>query len=122
MWSPPSVVTLPGHQGTLGLRIRRALVRMKRNETRKAAKTNRTDDWVDPDPLMLMLSAAIGRPSSHAAGSGERVLRTFRHEPPERRRRGVRRDQRPGDRLAVPRDHLALRSRLDLGNRPRLLR
>src|SRR3954471_996275 len=40
--NPPSVVTLPGHHGTFGLRMRRALVRMKRKEMRKAAKSSRT--------------------------------------------------------------------------------
>src|SRR5829696_1322275 len=34
---PPSILTLPGHQDTFGLRIRRALVRMNRNESRKKA-------------------------------------------------------------------------------------
>ena len=41
MWSPP-VVTLPGHHGTLGLRINRVLVRMNRNEPRKPTKTRNT--------------------------------------------------------------------------------
>src|SRR5437764_12093222 len=84
MWRPPSVVTLPGHHGTLGLRIRRALVRMNRKETRNAAKTKRTEDRVDPDPLMLMLSAAIPRQSSHAAEWRDMGLRTFWHERRER--------------------------------------
>src|SRR2546421_8924894 len=35
------VVTLPGHHGTLGERMRRALVRMKRKEIRKATNATR---------------------------------------------------------------------------------
>src|SRR5436190_19219609 len=116
MWSPPSVVTLPGHQGTRGLRIRRALVRMKRKETRKAAKTRRTDDWVDPESWMLIPIAAMTAASSHEVTPSrpEIGLRTSRHERQRQpRRRGFRGDQRPRDRVAVPRHHLAFRGRLD---------
>ena len=35
------VLTLPGHQGTRGLRIRRALVRMNRKVARKAASNTK---------------------------------------------------------------------------------
>ena len=35
--SPPLVLTLPGHHGTRGLRMSRALVRMNRNDARNAA-------------------------------------------------------------------------------------
>src|SRR5438093_4111420 len=125
MWRPPSVVTLPGHQGTRGLRIRRALVRMNRKETRKAAKRRRTDDWVDPEPWMLIPIAAMTAASSHAAIPLrlEIGLRTSRHErQPERPRRGFRGDQRARDRVALPGHHLAVRGRLDPRDPARLAR
>src|ERR1700678_2609582 len=40
---PLSVVTLPGHQLTRGLRIRRALVRMNRNAARNAPSRMKTE-------------------------------------------------------------------------------
>src|SRR3954447_15664880 len=61
-WSPPSVVTLPGHHGTFGLRISRALVRMNRNAIRNAANTSRTLVRTAPEPpsrLRSMLIASI---------------------------------------------------------------
>ncbi len=42
MCRPPSVVTLPGHHGTFGLRISRALVRMNRNDEEERCQENET--------------------------------------------------------------------------------
>jgi hypothetical protein len=63
---------------------------MKRKETRKEAKTRRTDDWVDPEPWMLIRIAAMTAGSSHAGGthSGPEIgLRTSCHERQRERRR-----------------------------------
>jgi hypothetical protein len=48
---------------------------MKRKETRKAAKTRSTDDWVDPEPWMLIPIAAMTAASSHA-GEPPQALRS----------------------------------------------
>ena len=45
-WSPPSVVTLPGHHGTFGLRISRALVRMNRNDSRNDPNRTKPARWL----------------------------------------------------------------------------
>src|SRR6478736_10358183 len=42
--SPPDVLTLPGHQSTLGLRISRELVRMNTHEPRKPSNAHRAID------------------------------------------------------------------------------
>ena len=40
-WTPLSLTTLPGHQGTLGLRISRVLILMKEKERMKPTKTRK---------------------------------------------------------------------------------
>jgi hypothetical protein len=41
-WTPLSLTTLPGHQGTLGLRISRVLMRMKAKERMNPSRTRKT--------------------------------------------------------------------------------
>ncbi len=40
-WTPLSLTTLPGHHGTLGLRISRVLMRMKAKERMKPTRTRK---------------------------------------------------------------------------------
>jgi len=55
MCTPLSLTTLPGHQGTLGLRIRRVLMRMKANEPTRPSRTrnshclSRATSWSFPE-------------------------------------------------------------------------
>ena len=73
MWSPLLVVTLPGHHGTFGLRIKRALVRMNKNETRNAPSRmnpSRCDVVSRKCPLALVLSVRAGiTPTSKACAA-----------------------------------------------------
>src|SRR5918992_5375638 len=62
---PPSVSTLPGHQVTFGLRIRRALVRMKRNDPSSASMStspDRAPSWESNvcSPPISRMTSAIG--------------------------------------------------------------
>ena len=41
-WTPESLTTLPGHQGTRGLRISRVDIRMKPNEPSRPSSTRNT--------------------------------------------------------------------------------
>jgi hypothetical protein len=84
MWRPPATFTLPGHQGTLGLRIRRALVRMKAKEPRNPARTRSPragrrpqGPWRSPSPRvherlhrLAVVSAPLGRPGWEGASAG----------------------------------------------------
>ena len=51
--TPLSLTTLPGHQGTRGLRIRRVLRRMKPNEPRKPTSTQEQALAAVVDELVL---------------------------------------------------------------------
>src|SRR5205814_450171 len=69
-WRSP-LVTLPGHHGTFGLRIRRALVRMKRNARRNETMTRTPASRAPPLGRWILMSssaasAIIDRSASRA--------------------------------------------------------
>ncbi len=50
-------MTLPGHQGTRGLRISRVLMRMKANERMKPARTRKIPSRCSPETWSVQKSA-----------------------------------------------------------------
>src|SRR6478735_2109135 len=104
MWTPP-VLTLPGHQGTLGLRIRRVLMRMNPNDSSIPASSRNParlpleprkspESWMLPSADTGVLSG-----SEHPAPGADR---TRVHGGPSIAE-GGRRDLTAPGRLDVPR-------------------